>query len=410
MWNLMVVEDEALVRVGLRYMVDWESHDVHWKAEASNGEEALRLMEEQDIHIVMTDIRMPGMDGLALADQIKERYSHVQIIFLSSYDNFPYVKEALRLGAIDYLHKPTMAEEEIAGALTKAKLLLEKDSSTRSKPGLSEQEKNDLLLSLLDTYTFPDRAALKELQGGWLTGPLWVCLFRVRDDAHQEMTAAEAHLESGRASTGDNEGDPLKFLSVRYVIDEYVSRDWGGDVFHRNHREIIWLAPATDKAGRTGAKDRGKYLERLRQKVFDILNEVIVFSASGDYKSLEDIPAAYMEALLRFPINKQSDSHHVRMVKEYIDAHLVEELSLQKASEMTGITAGYLSRIFQREIGESFSEYIIRNKMTHAQRLLRESSMKVYEVAAAVGYANPHYFSKLFKERTGMTPLEYRNR
>ena len=122
MWNLMVVEDEPIVRMGLRYMINWEKYDVNWKAEASNGEEALRVLEEEDIHIVMTDIRMPGMDGLTLAKEIKKRKDSTVIIFLSSYDNFPYVKEALRLEAVNYLHKPTMdeleVEETLAGQLS----------------------------------------------------------------------------------------------------------------------------------------------------------------------------------------------------------------------------------------------------------------------------------------------------
>ncbi|GJM75426.1 hypothetical protein HMSSN036_76420 [Paenibacillus macerans] len=66
MWNLLVVEDEPIVRMGLRYMVDWEAQGVCWKAEAANGEEAVKVLESEEIHIVMTDIRMPGMDGIEL--------------------------------------------------------------------------------------------------------------------------------------------------------------------------------------------------------------------------------------------------------------------------------------------------------------------------------------------------------
>ncbi|UUZ85095.1 response regulator [Paenibacillus sp. P26] len=155
MWNLMVVEDETIVRIGLRYMLKWESFGVHWKAEASNGEEALRIMDKEEIHIVMTDIRMPGMDGLELARQIKQREPAVELLFLSGYDNFSYAKEALRLGAADYLHKPTMDEEEVAGTLRKVVTRLEETQAVKQSP--AEEDRSEYLLSLLDKYTIPGR-------------------------------------------------------------------------------------------------------------------------------------------------------------------------------------------------------------------------------------------------------------
>ncbi|WP_019638402.1 response regulator [Paenibacillus fonticola] len=401
MWNLLVVEDEAIVRMGLRYMVDWDAQGVCWKAEASNGEEAVRLLETENIHIVMTDIRMPGMDGIELGRYIRNGpFKHVQMIYLSSYDDFPYVKEAIRLGAIDYLHKPTMDEEEVTATLQKAVKLLEQNTAGTTAIW-SEEERNDWLVSLLDTYTYPSKMRLSEPEKGQFAQGLWIAAFRLRDDAADQMTVD--HI------TAPSTKDHLKFMSIRYLIEEYVSRNWGGIVFHRNHREILWLSPSAPKE-EEDLQGREQYLERLRSKIFELLNASIIYSCSSIYKDMSEIPKAYMEAELKFPVNQQSDSLHVRLAKEYVDHHLLEDITLMKVAESIPISTSYLSRIFLKEVGESFSEYVIRNKIIYAQKLLRDTNKKVYEISEILSYTNPHYFSKLFKDRVGMTPLEYRNR
>ncbi|MFD0695959.1 response regulator [Paenibacillus sp. GCM10027628] len=393
MWNLLVVEDESIVRVGLRYMINWESLDLNWKAEASNGEEALSIMETQQIHIVLTDIRMPGMDGLELAKQIKQRYPGVQVIFLSSYDDFAYAKEALRIGAVDYLHKPTMDEDEIKEVLVKTIKLL-KEHKPPSRQQLTGDEKNEYLLSLLDKYTFPSSPFPPELMTDEFKAGCWLTVIRKREDAVAESADSEH----------------LRFVSLLFFIDELVVKDWGGIVFHRHYREIIWIAPHLAKAASTQHVERNKYLERLRKKVLELLNAAVIYSHSSSYDDMIDLPKAYMEALLRLPAKEQSDNLIVRMAKEWVDRQLLDEdITLGKVAADIHVSQSYLSRVFLKEVGENFSDYVIRNKLEYAQKQLRETNKKVYEIASEIGYTNPHYFSKLFKEKFGITPLEYRN-
>src|SRR5690606_30447400 len=118
----------------------------------------------------------------------------------------------------------------------KAIQLLEQSTARAPERKWSEDERNDWLVSLLDAYTYPKKMLLPELAEGQFNEGLWITAMRLRDDAADHMAAASAR-------------DHLKFMSIRYLIDEYVARDWGGIVFHRNHREILWLAPAKSKEG-----------------------------------------------------------------------------------------------------------------------------------------------------------------
>ncbi len=170
---------------------------------------------------------------------------------------------------------------------------------------------------------------------------------------------------------------------------------------------MIWIAPENSNSGITGKQ---KYLDNVKQKVLELLNVAVIYASSDPHATVKELPDAYMEALLRLPVNEQSDNLLVRHAKAFIDSNLLQDISLAKVANAIHLSPGYLSRIFQQEVGESFIEYITRCKIEYAQKLLRSTNRKVYDIAAEIGYTNPHYFSKRFKERTCVSPLEYRNR
>jgi two-component system, response regulator YesN len=108
---MLIVDDEAVICEGLRYTIDWTKLGVEVVAEAYDGKEALRLVEEQGVQLVLSDIRMDGMDGLELAKQLRQRYPAVQVVMISGYEDFDYARQAIRLGVGDYLLKPVDIEE-----------------------------------------------------------------------------------------------------------------------------------------------------------------------------------------------------------------------------------------------------------------------------------------------------------
>jgi two-component system response regulator YesN len=111
--NIMIVDDEPIIRIGLRTLIDWELHGLTLIGEASDGEEALDFMNKQHVDILVTDIRMPRMDGLELIRRAKLKQVDIGVLVLSCLDDFSCVKEAMKLGASDYILKPTMEPEEL---------------------------------------------------------------------------------------------------------------------------------------------------------------------------------------------------------------------------------------------------------------------------------------------------------
>ena len=118
--RILIVDDEYIMRRGIRYMMNWEEQGFQVVGEASNGKEALDMMKELKPHIVFSDMTMPVMDGIDFIKIAHRKYPDVQIIILSGYDKFDYVRQALLNGAVDYVLKPTLNPEILTKLLTKA--------------------------------------------------------------------------------------------------------------------------------------------------------------------------------------------------------------------------------------------------------------------------------------------------
>jgi two-component system response regulator YesN len=143
--NVLIVDDEMLVRLSLKTLIPWLEHGFRIVGEAQNGLEALAIMEREDCHIVLTDIRMPDMDGLELISRIRRQWPMAKCIILSNHNDFEYVQQALRLGAVDYLLKLAWVPEEL---LEKCKRLQQKQHE--EEQALEEQNRTAFQMHRLD--------------------------------------------------------------------------------------------------------------------------------------------------------------------------------------------------------------------------------------------------------------------
>ncbi|MCM3629468.1 response regulator [Paenibacillus glycanilyticus] len=111
MYKLLVVDDETTVRTGLQSYFNWSSFGIEILGEADDGDVAFEMIEREAPDLVLTDVRMPNMDGITLARLINEHYPHVKIIFVSGHDDADYLKSAMKVSAVDYIFKPVNLEE-----------------------------------------------------------------------------------------------------------------------------------------------------------------------------------------------------------------------------------------------------------------------------------------------------------
>ena len=115
MLRVMLVDDEPYILQGLQVLIDWESAGFEIVALCHNGKEALQYLKENDVDLVISDIKMPEMTGLELLEAVKKDHvSGAEFIFLTGYDDFAYTQRAIRNGCLDYILKPVIEEELIS--------------------------------------------------------------------------------------------------------------------------------------------------------------------------------------------------------------------------------------------------------------------------------------------------------
>lgn len=171
MYQVFVVEDELLIRQSIRHMVESLGEPFSFCGEASDGEMALSMMQELMPDIVLTDIRMPFLDGFALITHLKKMMPWVRIVIISGYGDFEYAQKAIRLGVDQYLLKP-VRQPELVKAVTDIAQRIEQDRKNRGTAGfdpddvhaaLYQRFMKELLHGGLTTEQALDQAALLKL-------------------------------------------------------------------------------------------------------------------------------------------------------------------------------------------------------------------------------------------------------
>lgn len=151
MYNVMIVDDEPVIKKGLKCFVDWATLQCEVICEASNGIEAVEMLGHNDIDIIVTDIRMPGMDGLALSDYVHQNFPQIKVIILTAFADFSYAQTAIQYEVVDFVVK-TNPTEKIPGAIEKATRLLEKENEQKQKLRLLESKINDHLSEISEKF------------------------------------------------------------------------------------------------------------------------------------------------------------------------------------------------------------------------------------------------------------------
>ena len=142
--KILIIDDEIIMRQGIKYLLDWEKEGFQIAGEASGGREGLELVEELQPHIILCDMVMSGMDGVEFTEIVKKKYPNIQIIILSGYDNFEYVRSSLMNGASDYILKPMLKPETLLETLRRT---AKKIPGFRFAPGKTASVEN-----LLERY------------------------------------------------------------------------------------------------------------------------------------------------------------------------------------------------------------------------------------------------------------------
>ncbi|MFD0712675.1 response regulator [Paenibacillus sp. GCM10027626] len=407
MYKVLIVDDEPFILDGLPYVIDWEEHGAEIAATARSGEEALAILERQTIHIVMTDIKMPSMDGLQLIETARSRGMNVKFIVLSGYDEFELVKKAVVYGVENYLLKP-LEEEELSDTLltTIEKLDHEVHLSIQNKQNYSIVKENILYRWVSGQIGHEELVSRAE--------------FLHIDLAYEHFQVGVVHLLPRPDAAGDVP-DPLKgplSYAILNICGETIG-SCGNCLPFSGINGVPILLFAWNGGDAPDPQQLAALLERCADNVRTYLKLEVAISlgtVEQDYRSVQHSYRAACNKLDRDglaatgPSASIADDAHPAIMKviEYIDEHYSQEMSLKTLSHHFNMNAAYLGQLFKKATGDMFSNYLNRIRIEKAKQLLAESQLKASEIASAVGFSNLQYFSNVFFKYTGFYPTDFK--
>ena len=363
MYKVFFVDDEASMRAGIRESIDWDNTHFTLAGEAPDGEMALSLMQEIMPDILITDVRMPFMDGIELARQVKKTMPWVKIVILSGHDEFEYAKQAIAIGVEDYLLKPVTSgtlmetlneiadriDKERRGNVEKLIASMQDISASGSIPFTSINK-----LPMIDKLRYASKADI----------PRFV----------------EDYLESFDSTS------IASFFFVYYIFmdillsSSQIIEEFGGDA----KTELSEFADAGNLLhGNSG-------IGEIKTLLTSVLDRVVCFRDAKTGSKYSEI---------------------IKKAQEYIKNHYSDkDISLHSVAKEVNISPNHFSTVFSQETGETFISYITRVRLEQAKVLLKTTQMRTSDIGYEVGYSDTHYFSYVFKKHTGKTPKEFRNK
>lgn len=531
MLKVLIADDETLVCELIKMSIDWGALGLEVSGTAYNGLEALEMALKIKPDIVITDVRMAGLDGLSLIEGIRNARLDCRFIIISGYPDFSYAQKALKLSVFEYILKP-IDEVTLTEALIRLrnKIQLDGEASSQISAYKSQLDHNlelmrsrflteQLSLSrpfdmplkeINETYQFQfqyavyaamvvkvdsifeesqpsdmDTLLLRKMcaatqqrmnKGGVLSYSIvkpgrlisivnctmeqaadlynlsQAVLYELQnrdewfnqytftiglgtmtdslDKIHHSLAAADTAVKY-RIVNGVNRVINSASLSFpHYSIRDYITVDDEKTFFHliqncdmielKNWILSLFQSPHIIKYASP------PLLFDLAEKCADIFGEAvktldpdsmprseILRQALDNCRSLEDILRTLLEHIQSFAQDyytsrTETYSKPIQMMKDYVLLHYREPIKLNDMAELVHFHPNYLSELFRKETGMTFSDYLTDCRLDAAKRLLLDLQYNVYDVAELVGIKDTKYFSRIFKKAVGVTPSEYR--
>lgn len=403
MIKFLIVDDEPLVRNGLLNSIEWKEYQIDVIGAASNGLEAIDIIEKNPPDIVLTDIRMPGMDGLELAEWIKVNYPQILVVFLTGYSEFEYARAALKLDAVDYLLKP-VNEEELRGILDRLRVSIESKHRQEQEDIRKREIIKEAMLVLQDNFI---SSILNEQMNAALIEER-MSFYEIPFSAESFMiTVFEVNLPDTSTEGGLTLSNVKKSLK-EMIISVFSSFDQKYVLSSENYLILILSLNQKNTCEKSN-NEVPQFFEEIRKSANTKAFKVNI-GVSGIYAGMENVNVCYAEALNSLILGGRQSRKTVEEIKRFIESNYMKDIDLKTISDKFYLNSSYLSRLFSCETGISFTDYLTQCRMDKAVVLMKDPALKIYEISEMVGYSSEKYFARVFKKSFGITPYEYREK
>lgn len=357
-YRLLIVDDEVITRNGLKNSVDWAALNFTVAGVCSCGHDAIRFLMDNQVHVVLTDIRMHDGSGLELAEWINRNRADVLVVLLTGYADYAAACRAVALGAVKFLLNKPMPVADIKEIFHKLSAMLDEMYAAMA-------QQSEMRLACL-------RQVLRQAPHG---ETLW-----------KDMSLVAIVQSRPGAVEEDFQPPPLQSLhgARRYPgMAESI-----GD-------KLLCLYPC--------APEDAEEAEHLAQ--------ILCYGkADADIARFDGLAPflTYLAALMPAP-SPDEKAQYLAAVDQYLLAHLGSRILLKDVAQQFHYSVSYFSRIFKAWSGLGFADYLTQFRLEQAQQRLQSSGSSITAIASAVGFGDARHFAHAFKKRFGMTPSAYRH-
>lgn len=463
MKTILIAEDEKMIRRGLCTMVRRASVPVEKILEAQDGIQALEMLQTEPVDLLITDVRMPNLDGIGLVERVRQLEHPPLVLVVSGYDDFSYAVSMLRNGVQDYLLKP-VERQKLYEALRK----IEEKLNSRQQEQQSKLERYNFALRYLMLDESHDRfhreGLIREFSAQFYSEPyLVICTRAVCADLHEviiledmdgwriylgkETMLAEVEWNTPTGQSCAHQG--MEQLNQAYIEavtgwKQAFFRGSGRCIYEprrKEHRGVTadhltdlvqlgrWreivskLRHLFDNAG-AGRMDPDEVAE-LCGKLADALastwqgllekgesprryQNLWTFDTSQQY--LDSFSEWLEQMALR--IGQEFADHErkqkIRQAIKYVQNNFREPINMAMVSNYVSMNYSLFSLLFKQYTGSNFVGYLQNLRIEEAKRLLTETDMRVNEISIRAGFVGEKHFLKVFKTATGFSPTEWR--
>lgn len=472
MHSVIIVDDEKWIVEGIKAAVNWKKYGFEVIDEAGNGQEALELIQRLSPSLVLTDIKMPIMNGLELIQRGKTAAPDTMFIVLSGHAEFAYAQKAMNYGTFGYCLKP-FEIEEIEGMLNRIAQHLA-SRQVKVKPSYSFElydavssgdlevmsqwleEKNIPLTDSTPLISIVIQGLNSPVDTGQLPSLIFPMSGRrygyiLKEGDYNAFLSSLDHT-SILQTCGIGIGPPISEIHQLDASLEAASLAafsmfaTGKPGCYRGHpqqeslideklREISQILHGKDRIGFITAMEAIKKL--FKEGLFTIKEAYLLYTSilylfppegarisAPFFEGYEQLYYRYDNAetmiddlvVMTFDIfTKKNDMDYSRTsnkkVKEimlYIRDHIHQEISIQHLATQFFLSPNYLCQLFKKEVGETIVEHISRLRIEYACKMLIETDLSINQIGERCGFQDYFYFTRIFKRHQKMTPTQYR--
>ena len=362
--NVLIVDDQEKILEATQKLVNWEKLQVNMVFTADSAQVAKKILCGNSIDIMLTDIEMPGESGIELQQWQKINYPQICSIFLTSHAEFEYAKKAIHGGAFDYIVQPA---------------------------GISEIEETieRCIMHIREKNSYMKKSNQYDVLTQHIPYP---------EERKPDSTKWGKWLIQGDCSLLRNQAANLLELAAQ---EEYLTIPYRQKMIH-TFLEACSIAGYEKKIDLAQFFSEENAYERMLQ-AYNTNEELLGEIDKNLYK--------WKKVIIQKEGRKESEytvQERIQEVLKYLDENMDRMVSRREAANYVYLNEDYFSRMFKKEIGMGFKEYLLKTKMEYAARLLENTIMPVTLVASKVGYENFTNFSQMFRKVMGVTPTEYR--